>query len=93
MTAHKIRIIYCPRCRWVTRACWITQELLITFEKEIDEIALSPSKTAGTFQVFVNDQLIHCRKLNNGFPELKVLKQQIRNLTCPSKDLGHSDRE
>lgn len=26
-----------------------------------------------------------------GFPELKVLKQRIRNLVQPDLDLGHSD--
>lgn len=26
-----------------------------------------------------------------GFPELKVLKQRIRNLVQPEKNLGHSD--
>lgn len=93
MTRHKISIIYCPGCRWLTRASWISQELLITFEKEISEVSLCPSEKAGTFQVFVNNKLIHCRKQHNGFPELKILKQEIRNLICPQKDLGHSDQQ
>ncbi|EDM26121.1 SelT/selW/selH selenoprotein [Lentisphaera araneosa HTCC2155] len=90
---NKINITYCPGCRWLTRASWMSQELLITFEKNIDEVSLSPSPEAGTFKVFVNGELVHCRKQHNGFPELKILKQKIRNLICPEKDLGHSDQK
>jgi selenoprotein W-related protein len=91
MKQNKITIIYCPGCRWLTRASWISQELLTTFEKEITELALCPSEIAGTFQVFVNDKKIHCRKKNQGFPELKILKQKVRSIICPDKNLGHSE--
>ena len=91
MNNSKIIINYCNSCRWVTRSCWIAQELLITFETEITEVALRPSKIPGTFQISFNDNLIHCRKLHQGFPELKTLKQQIRDLINPELDLGHSD--
>ena len=93
MNTHKITITYCPGCRWVTRSCWICQELLITFESEVAEIGLRPSPTPGTFQIRVNDKLVHCRKENQGFPELKVLKQSIRDLIKPDLDLGHSDKK
>ena len=90
---NKITILYCPGCRWLTRASWMSQELLITFEDEISELTLKPSSAAGTFQVFLNDKLIHCRKANNGFPELKVLKRQIRDIINPGMNLGHSDKK
>ena len=88
---NKITIIYCPGCRWLTRASWMAQELLITFEQEITELSLKPSPQAGTFQVLLNGNLVHCRKANSGFPELKILKRQIRDLITPHKSLGHSD--
>ena len=31
--------------------------------------------------------------VEKGFPELKVLKQMIRDFVSPEKDLGHSDSE
>lgn len=31
------------------------------------------------------------QQTEGGFPELKVLKQRIRNLVQPDLDLGHSD--
>ena len=32
----KITIEYCTGCRWLTRASWVAQELLITFESDIE---------------------------------------------------------
>jgi hypothetical protein len=32
------------------------------------------------------------RKIDGGFPETKELKNRIRNIIAPSKDLGHIDR-
>ncbi|GAA5972703.1 hypothetical protein JCM11641_002983 [Rhodosporidiobolus odoratus] len=36
--------------------------------------------------------MVYDRKIEGGFPEMKDLKQRIRNLIAPSKDLGHSDK-
>jgi len=38
-----------------------------------------------------NGELVWDRKTNGGFPEPKILKQKIRDLIAPSRDLGHSD--
>ena len=35
---YQITIEYCPKCNWMMRAAWIAQELLVTFEEEIDLI-------------------------------------------------------
>jgi hypothetical protein len=35
--------------------------------------------------------LLWDRKTEGGFPETKVLKQRVRDLIDPKKDLGHSD--
>lgn len=37
------------------------------------------------------DELIWERKRDGGFPEAKVLKQRVRDLVWPDRDLGHSD--
>ena len=50
-----------------------------------------PSEQAGTFKVLCNDRIIWDRSTMGGFPELKVLKQLIRDECIHGKDLGHSD--
>jgi|TARA_B100001248_G_C27078330_1_gene317145 selenoprotein W-related protein len=93
MDSGKIRITieYCTGCRWLTRASWIAQELLITFESDIEGIILKPSLVSGTFKVSSGTEIFWDRKTEGGFPELKVLKQVIRDAVSPKKDLGHSD--
>ena len=64
-----------------------------TFEEEIKEVSLRPSRNeAGVFKIFCGNELIWCRKKDNGFPEIKVLKQLIRDQIIPEKNLGHIDR-
>ena len=88
-----LRIRYCPGCGWMLRATWLAQEVLITFAQEIGTVSLEPVKeTAGVFQVWLNDKPVWCRKLDSGFPQPKELKQRIRDLICPDRGLGHSDK-
>lgn len=84
-------IEYCTGCRWLMRAAWTAQELLTTFEGHLAEVALRPS-SGGRFVIAVNGQVVWDRKVEGGFPELKVLKQRVRDLVEPERDLGHSDR-
>ena len=86
-------IEYCPGCRWLLRSSWMAQEILTTFETEIDEVCLRPYRTeSGRFRITCGAELIWCRKRDEGFPDIKVLKQRIRDFVAPKKDLGHSDR-
>ena len=87
----RIEIVYCSQCRWLLRAGWTAQELLMTFAAELGEVALVPGGS-GIFEVRVNDELIWSRKEQGRFPELKELKQRVRDRIAPEKDLGHSDR-
>lgn len=84
-------IEYCPGCRWLPRAAWIAQELLTTFETELNGVLLRPSETGGTFRVTVAATVIWDRKNEGRFPELKELKQLIRDQIVPDRNLGHSD--
>lgn len=70
----------------------MAQELLSTFEGQLGEVALRPSEVAGTFVVWLDGCMVWCRKRDGGFPELKVLKQKVRDVVSPQKSLGHSDR-
>jgi selenoprotein W-related protein len=66
------------------------QELLITFEAELGQAALVPG-TGGVFEVRVDGETIWSRKERGRFPELKELKQLVRDRVAPGKDLGHSE--
>ena len=70
----------------------MAQELLTTFSEEINELSLQPSKS-GVFRVIVNDVTVWDRKEMDGFPEIKILKQKVRDVIAPDKTLGHSDRK
>ena len=89
--APRIQILYCVKCKWLLRAAWLAQELLSTFESEIGEVALSPADS-GVFQVIVAGQTVWDRKVDDGFPQAKELKQRVRDVISPQKVLGHSDR-
>ncbi len=87
----RVEIRYCTQCRWLLRAAWMGQELLTTFEQEIGELALVPG-SGGVFEVRVEDDLVWSCERDGGFPEIKVLKQRVRDRIAPGRDLGHSDR-
>jgi len=70
----------------------MAQELLTTFDGQIGEMSLQPD-TGGVFDVFVNGKRIWCRKEAERFPDIKELKQLVRDEIDPDKDLGHSDRK
>jgi selenoprotein W-related protein len=88
--ANKIDIHYCTGCRWLLRSAWMAQELLTTFEGDIDELSLHPG-TGGIFEIHVNGKRIWSRKDDGGFPEIKQLKQLVRDKIDPDRSLGHSD--
>ena len=73
------------------RAAWMAQELLTTFQDELGEVALRPG-TGGVFEVRLDAASIWSRTAEGRFPELKELKQRVRDRIAPERDLGHSDR-
>ena len=87
----RVTIEYCTGCRWLLRAAWMGQELLTTFEKELGELALVPG-SGGVFRISVDGTLLWDRKERQRFPEIKELKQLVRDIVCPERSLGHSDR-
>ncbi|HEX9810163.1 MAG TPA: SelT/SelW/SelH family protein [Alphaproteobacteria bacterium] len=87
----RVEIVYCRQCRWLMRAAWVAQELLATFEEEIASVALVPG-TGGVFEVRLEGELLHSRASAGRFPEIRELKQMIRDRVAPARALGHSDR-
>lgn len=86
-----VTITYCTGCRWLLRAAWMAQELLSTFEEELAAVALAPG-SGGVFEVRVGQTMVWSRERDGGFPEIKALKQRVRDEVAPQKDLGHADR-
>ena len=87
-----ITIEYCPKCLWLLRAAYMAQEILSTFEEDIESVTLKPGEMGGIFQIKIDDLLLFDRARDGGFPEIKELKQRIRDEIEPGRDLGHIDR-
>lgn len=87
----RISIIYCTQCNWLLRSAWMAQELLQTFSDSLGEVSLVPA-TGGRFEILIDGEVIWERKRDGGFPGPKELKQRVRNVIDPERDLGHLDR-
>ena len=71
----------------------MAQELLTTFADELYGVTLQPSETGGHYSIRVDSEIIFDRKEWGGFPEIKEIKQLVRNKVSPGKSLGHSDKK
>lgn len=87
----RIAITYCTQCQWLLRAAWMAQELLSTFRDALGEVALRPG-TGGVFVIEIGSEVIWERVRDGGFPDVKTLKQRVRDRLDPERDLGHVDR-
>lgn len=88
---NTVKIRYCTGCRWLLRSAWMAQELLSTFESDIDDLVLSPA-SQGRFEIFANETLIWSRERDGGFPDISHLKRLVRDVIAPERELGHNDR-
>ena len=88
-----ITIEYCPKCGWLLRAAYMAQEFLTTFVDDIAAVTLKPGEISGRYTIFINDEIIFDRKQEDRFPEIKELKQIIRDKVNPLKNLGHADKQ
>lgn len=86
----RVEIAYCTGCSWLLRAGWVAQELLTTFGRDLGEVALVPA-SGGMFEVRLDGALLFSRAEEARFPEVKELKQAIRDRIQPERHLGHSD--
>jgi len=75
------------------RAAYMAQELLTTFTGDIYSVELIPSEISGRYTIMLNQQVLFDRKREGRFPEIKELKQLVRDQVNPQKDLGHSDKK
>ncbi|MFP5505892.1 MAG: SelT/SelW/SelH family protein [Gammaproteobacteria bacterium] len=92
MDKPRIEIEYCCQCGFLLRSAWMAQELLTTFMDDLGGVTLIPGK-GGIFEVRLEDgRMVWSRKQEGRYPDPKELKQRVRDLIAPDKDLGHSDR-
>lgn len=87
----RLEIEYCSQCRFILRAAWFAQELLMTFGEDLGEVALIPG-SGGIFEVRLDGELLWNKKQQGRYPEPKEIKQLVRDRIDPERDLGHSDR-
>lgn len=87
-----IQIEYCNQCGFLLRAGWMAQELLRAFEDELAEVALRPSG-GGNFVVRLSGDILFSRKETGHFPEIKELKQLIRDRIDSDRLFGHDERD
>ena len=87
----RVAITYCTQCNWLLRAAWMAQELLSTFRVDLGEVALIPA-SGGVFRIELGTDLLWERVRDGGFPDVKALKQRVRDRLDPARDLGHIDR-
>ncbi|HTD41520.1 MAG TPA: SelT/SelW/SelH family protein [Mucilaginibacter sp.] len=86
-------IEYCPKCHWLLRAAYMAQELLTTFADELYAVTLQPSEIGGHYSIRINEVVIYDHKEWGRFPEIKEIKQLVRDKVSPEKNLGHSDKK
>ena len=83
-------ITYCTQCNWLLRSAWMAQEVLSTFSLEMGDVVLRPG-TGGIFEISLDGELIWERKRDGGFPDVRQLKQMVRDRIDPERSLGHID--
>lgn len=91
VATHRIDIHYCTQCRWLLRAGWMAQELLSTFDGDLEAVTLRPG-TGGVFDILLDGEVLWSRKAEGRFPDIVELKQRVRDRIDPGRDLGHLDR-
>jgi selenoprotein W-related protein len=90
MPGHRVEIEYCTGCRFLARASWLAQELLTTFEDELEAVALVPG-SGGILEVRIDGRRLWSRADDGAAIDPKVVKRRVRDVIAPDRSLGHTD--
>ena len=71
----------------------MAQEFLTTFENDLQAVKLEPASINGRYAILIDGEVVFDRKRDGGFPEIKELKQRVRDVVAPGRSLGHSDKK
>lgn len=88
MSAPRVTITYCTRCKFMLRATWLAQELLTTFGEELGEVAIVPG-SGGIFEVALDGEVVASNRADKKMPEPAEAKRAIRDRVAPDKRIGH----
>ena len=88
MTAPRVEITYCTRCKFLLRAAWLAQELLTTFEAELGEVALRPGG-GGIFEVTLDGKVVATNRDGGEMPDAADVKRLLRDRIAPDRRIGH----
>ena len=71
----------------------MAEELLTTFVDDLKGVMLQPAEVNGYYAISIDGKKVFDRKEHGGFPEIKEIKQMVRDIVNPEKPLGHSDKK
>jgi selenoprotein W-related protein len=83
-----IEITYCVKCRFLLRATWMAQELLSTFEGELEAVTIKPG-SGGIFEVRLDGEVIASNRASKEMPEPSEVKRLVRDRIAPDRRIGH----
>ena len=89
MSAPRVEITYCTRCKFLLRAAWLAQELLATFEADLLEVALRPG-AGGIFEVRLDGETIATNREGGAMPDAADVKRFLRDRIAPGRKIGHA---
>ena len=84
-----VSIVYCKPCGYEKRA----SDTAAALKDRLNVAAELVPGTGGIFTISCNDVLVWDRKRDGGFPDAAKLKQLVRDVIDPDRDLGHADRK
>jgi selenoprotein W-related protein len=70
------------------RAAYLAQELLLTFEGELGEVALVPG-SGGIFEVTLDGETLASNRATKRMPEASEVKRLLRDRIAPGRTIGH----
>jgi len=88
LTAPRVEITYCTRCKFLLRAAWLAQELLSTFEAELGELALRPG-SGGIFEIALDGEVVATNRDGGEMPDAADVKRLLRDRIAPGRRIGH----
>ena len=88
MTAPRVDITYCTKCKFLLRASWLAQELLTAFEADLGEVALRPG-SGGIFEVTLDGEVVASNRDGGSMPDAAEVKRLLRDRIAPERRIGH----